>query len=83
MLNRADRTSAVAAYPTRVILFVYSGLCGVDQTLDQRRGGEFAGIGGRPLHRFGPVMRGRVGFLEQSGWVEAGQRHEELVGDPW
>jgi release factor glutamine methyltransferase len=37
----------------------------------------------RYTDRFGPVMRGRVGILERPGLIAAGQRHEELVGDPW
>lgn len=66
--------------PGGVLLMVHSALCGVDTTLRQLRdNGLKASIVQRRSVPFGPVMRGRVGFLEQNGLIEPGQRHEELV----
>jgi release factor glutamine methyltransferase len=66
--------------PGGVLLMVHSALCGVDTTLRQLRdNGLKASIVQRRSVPFGPVMNGRVGFLEQHGLIEPGQRHEELV----
>ncbi|HUQ61806.1 HemK2/MTQ2 family protein methyltransferase [Lentzea sp.] len=66
--------------PGGVLLMVHSVLCGVDTTLRQLRDtGLKASVVQRRSIPFGPVMRGRIGFLEQHGLIEPGQRHEELV----
>ncbi|HEX6340117.1 HemK2/MTQ2 family protein methyltransferase [Umezawaea sp.] len=61
-------------------LVVHSGLCGTATTLDQLRGGGLkASVVERRTVPFGPVLRGRAAWLEDSGLVEPGQRTEELV----
>lgn len=66
--------------PGGVLLMVHSALCGVDSTLRQLRDcGLKASVVQRRRVPFGPVMRGRIGFLEQHGLIESGQRDEELV----
>jgi release factor glutamine methyltransferase len=66
--------------PGGVLLMVHSALCGADTTLRQLRdNGLKAAVVQRRLIPFGPVMRGRIEFLEQHGLIEPGQRHEELV----
>jgi release factor glutamine methyltransferase len=63
-----------------VIMIVHSALCDVDRTLHQLRGGGLkASVVARRIEPFGPVLRGRVGFLERRGLIGPGQRHEELV----
>lgn len=66
--------------PGGTLLMVHSALCGVDSTLIRLRDG---GLKAAVVHRrwipFGPVMLGRVDFLERHGLIEPGQRHEELV----
>jgi release factor glutamine methyltransferase len=66
--------------PGGVLLMVHSELCGVDTTLRQLRdNGLKASVVQRRSVPFGPVMNGRIGFLEQHGLIEPGRRHEELV----
>ena len=66
--------------PGGVLLMVHSALCGVDTTLRQLRdNGLKAAIVQRRWVPFGPVMHGRVEFLERHGLIEPGQRLEELV----
>jgi release factor glutamine methyltransferase len=80
MLDRVIAMAPLLLMPRGVILLVHSGLCGVDRTLDQLRGGGLkAGVVARQTEPFGPVMRGRTKFLASSGLIEASQRHEELV----
>jgi len=80
MLDRVTAVAPVLLNERGVILIVHSGLCGVDRTLDQLRGGGLkASVVARCTEPFGPVMRGRTDFLERAGLIEAGQRHEELV----
>jgi release factor glutamine methyltransferase len=55
-------------------------VAGIDESLRQLRAGDLtASVVARAKIPFGPVMRGRTGFLRESGLVEAGQRYEELV----
>lgn len=66
--------------PGGVLMMVHSALCGVDTTLRQLRdNGLKASVVQRRRVPFGPVMRGRIGFLEDHGLIEPGQRDEELV----
>lgn len=66
--------------PGGVLLMVHSALCGVDSTLRQLRDcGMKASVVQRRSIPFGPVMRGRIEYLESNGLIEPGQRHEELV----
>ncbi|WP_089962212.1 HemK2/MTQ2 family protein methyltransferase [Lentzea xinjiangensis] len=66
--------------PGGVLLMVHSALCGVDTTLRQLRdNGLKAAIVQRRWIPFGPVMNGRIDFLERHGLIEPGQRQEELV----
>jgi release factor glutamine methyltransferase len=44
-----------------------------------REAGLEASVVDRRSTPFGPVMRGRIPFLEARRLVEPGQRHEELV----
>lgn len=61
-------------------LIVHSGLCGTSTTLDQLRGGDLkASVVDRRSVPFGPVLRGRAEWLEDNGFIEPGQRTEELV----
>lgn len=80
LLDRVTTLAPTLLTPGGTILIVHSGLCGVEQTLRQLRGGGLkAAVVARQFEPFGPVMRGRVGFLEGRGLIEKGQRHEELV----
>ncbi|MEU7475885.1 HemK2/MTQ2 family protein methyltransferase [Lentzea sp. NPDC042327] len=66
--------------PGGMALMVHSALCGVETTLQQLRdNGLKASVVQRRWVPFGPVMRGRVGFLEEHGLIEPGQQDEELV----
>ncbi|MFD9700651.1 HemK2/MTQ2 family protein methyltransferase [Lentzea sp. NPDC059081] len=66
--------------PGGVLLMVHSALCGVDTTLEQLRdSGLKASVVQRRWIPFGPVMRGRIDYLERNGLISQGQRHEELV----
>ncbi|MEO6085471.1 MAG: methyltransferase, partial [Umezawaea sp.] len=58
----------------------HSGLCGTSTTLDQLRGGDLkASVVDRCTTPFGPVLDGRAEWLEDNGFIEPGQRVEELV----
>lgn len=66
--------------PGGCLLLVHSAVSGVDTTLDTLgSGGLQAGVVARHRIPFGPVMRARTTFLEETGLIEAGQRHEDLV----
>ncbi|WP_367128095.1 HemK2/MTQ2 family protein methyltransferase [Saccharothrix sp. HUAS TT1] len=61
-------------------LIVHSSLCDPDVTLRQLRGGGLkASVVARRTVAFGPVMSGRADWLARRGFIERGQRHEELV----
>lgn len=63
-----------------VLLIVHSALCGVSATVEALRdAGLKTAVIGRRHEPFGPVMRGRAGWLEAHGLIRPGQRHEELV----
>ncbi|HEU5475903.1 MAG TPA: HemK2/MTQ2 family protein methyltransferase [Actinophytocola sp.] len=80
MVNRVTALAPLLLAPRGLILIVHSQLCGVDRTLHQLRGGGLkASVVARAIEPFGPVMRGRVDFLERAGLIEPGQRHEQLV----
>lgn len=62
------------------MLLVQSSLCGTRQTVEMLRdNGLKTSVVARAIEPFGPVLRGRVGYLERSGLIAPGQRHEELV----
>ena len=62
------------------LLLVQSELADVGRSLEQlRAGGLKASVIARTWTSFGPVMRGRIGYLEAAGLIEPGQRYEELV----
>ena len=68
MLNRLTALAPLLLTQHGVILIVHSGLCGVDQTLDQGRAGSLqAPMVARYTDRFGPVMRGRGAFWNGLG----------------
>ncbi|MFL6143751.1 MAG: HemK2/MTQ2 family protein methyltransferase [Labedaea sp.] len=80
MLNRLTAVAPLLLAPGGMILLVHSGLCGVERTLRQLRGGGLkASVVARRTEPFGPVLRGRTDFLERAGLIGAQQRHEELV----
>lgn len=62
------------------MLMVHSSLCGVDGTLRSLRDAELkASVVARSVEPFGPVLTERIGYLQEAGLIEPGQRHEELV----
>lgn len=62
------------------MLIVHSSLCGIDRTLAALRDSALkASIVARHFEPFGPVLGSRIGYLEEAGLIDAGQRHEELV----
>lgn len=66
--------------PGGTMLVVHSAVCGVARTvMSLRDNGLKASVVARAVEPFGPVMRRRAGYLEQTGLIEPGQRHEELV----
>ncbi|WP_433262317.1 HemK2/MTQ2 family protein methyltransferase [Actinosynnema sp. CS-041913] len=61
-------------------LVVHSVLCDEDVTLHQLRGGGLkASVVARRSIPFGPVLDSRSKWLARNGFIEHGQRHEELV----
>ncbi|MFJ6466853.1 HemK2/MTQ2 family protein methyltransferase [Streptomyces sp. NPDC091387] len=63
-----------------MLLVVHSAVCGVGTTVDLlHKGGLKAAVVARRTVPFGPVMNRRIPFLEEQGFIRAGQRHEELV----
>ncbi|WP_434600350.1 HemK2/MTQ2 family protein methyltransferase [Streptomyces sp. A5-4] len=66
--------------PGGVFLLVHSALCGTAPTVRQltARGLEVQ-VTDRCFVPFGPVMRGRAGWLESRGLIVPGQDKEELV----
>lgn len=80
MVDRVTALAPLLLAPGGMVLIVHSQLCGVDRTLHQLRGGGLkASVVARHIEPFGPVLRGRVAFLEDGGLIDVGQRHEELV----
>ena len=62
------------------MLLVHSALCGVRQTVEALRDeGLKTSVVARAIEPFGPVLHGRIDFLERTGLIAPGQRHEELV----
>jgi release factor glutamine methyltransferase len=80
MVDRVTALAPLLLNRNGIVLIVHSALCGVDKTLHQLRGGGLkASVVARHIEPFGPVLRGRVGFLQGRGLIKPGQRHEELV----
>jgi release factor glutamine methyltransferase len=66
--------------PGGFLLLVQSALSGTERTETAlRRLGLKTAIVARRWHAFGPVLHARVGYLEERGLIERGQREEELV----
>ena len=66
--------------PSGCLLLVQSDVSGVEATLEQLRAGDLrARVVASRRTTFGPVMHARVGFLEDTGLITAGRRHENLV----
>lgn len=66
--------------PGGALLLVQSELAGVDESLTQlRSSGLLAGVLRRQIIEFGPVMHTRAPWLESTGRIDSGCRHEELV----
>ncbi|WP_218914013.1 HemK2/MTQ2 family protein methyltransferase [Amycolatopsis endophytica] len=66
--------------PGGTMLVVHSSLCGIRRTVASLRdNGLKTSVVARAIEPFGPVLRGRVDFLERAGLIAPGQRHEELV----
>jgi release factor glutamine methyltransferase len=80
VLDRLCATLPLLLADEGTAMIVHSELCGTDVTLNQLRGaGLKASVVARETVPFGPVMRGRADWLEQTALIEPGQRHEELV----
>jgi release factor glutamine methyltransferase len=61
-------------------LIVHSALCGTDRTLQRlRAGGLKAAVVDRQTTAFGPVLRHRAAWLQESGLIGPHERVEELV----
>jgi release factor glutamine methyltransferase len=62
------------------LLLVQSHVSDVERSLDLlRAGGLRAAVVARRRVPFGPVMHARAAYLEATGLVKTGQRHEDLV----
>jgi release factor glutamine methyltransferase len=80
VLDRLCALAPMLLAPGGILLTVHSGLCDVDRTLHQLRGGGLkASVVARAEEPFGPVMRGRERRLRAMGLIDGGQRTEELV----
>ncbi|QFU91858.1 methyltransferase [Amycolatopsis sp. YIM 10] len=66
--------------PSGTLLLVQSDVSGVPATLELLRS---AGLSAEEVTRhrnpFGPVMHARAAFLERTGLIRTGRRHEDLV----
>jgi len=79
-LNRLCANVPLLLTPGGTLLMVHSALSDVDKTLHQLRGGGLkAAVVARMEAPFGPVMRARKERLRELGFIEPGQRFEELV----
>ncbi|HYQ64993.1 HemK2/MTQ2 family protein methyltransferase [Actinophytocola sp.] len=79
-LNRLCANAPLLLAPGGTLLVVHSTLSNVDATLHQLRGGGLkAAVVARQEAPFGPVMNGRRDRLRELGFIEPGQRSEELV----
>jgi release factor glutamine methyltransferase len=79
-LNRLCANAPSLLAPGGTLLAVHSTLSNVDDTLHQLRdGGLKAAVVARKEAPFGPVMNGRRDRLRELGFIEPGQRSEELV----
>ncbi|MEV0304890.1 HemK2/MTQ2 family protein methyltransferase [Streptomyces prasinus] len=66
--------------PHGVLLMVHSGLCGVEETLEQLTGsGLRCSVTDRAYVPFGPVLTERLTWLRDQGLIGPGEDKEELV----
>lgn len=66
--------------PGGVLLLVFSTVCGEDSILQLlRANGLDAAVVARTSQPFGPVMNARAQMLEARGFIDTGQRFEQLV----
>lgn len=80
VLDRICTGGPALLAPGGLILLVHSALCKDDLTLRRLvEAGLHAEVLARATVPFGPVMRLRAAMLEARGFVQAGQRDEELV----
>ncbi|MGW7412327.1 HemK2/MTQ2 family protein methyltransferase [Streptomyces sp. NPDC054863] len=80
VLDRLCREAPPLLRPGGVLLLVHSVLSDPERTLGTLRGaGLKASTVERAFVRFGPVLRGRRGYLSARGLVEPGDIEEELV----
>lgn len=80
LIDPLCRSASQLLTPGGTLLLVHSAVCGVDRTLDElARNGMAGTVVARRQVPFGPVMRGRVGYLSRAGMIQPGQRDEELV----
>lgn len=79
-LDPLCRRARALLAPGGRLLVVLSELCGVPRTLRLlREAGLDATVLARRRQPFGPVLASRARWLEERGFIEPGQRHEELV----
>jgi len=80
LLDRICERAADMLSPGGTLLMVHSDLCDEHLTLDQlREAGLRAEVVLRRAEPFGPVMRGRAGWLERQSLIRPGQQEEGLV----
>jgi release factor glutamine methyltransferase len=66
--------------PGGALLMVFSGVCGTDDVLARMTAaGLDAEVLARRFQPFGPVFTARAPMLEARGYIDPGQRFEELV----
>lgn len=80
VLDRLCAAAPAHLRPGGVVLVVFSTLCGVEPILARlAQAGLDAAVVARKVEPFGPVMWGRVGWLEERGLIGSEQEAEELV----
>jgi release factor glutamine methyltransferase len=80
VLDRICDGAAEHLDPHGVLLVVHSQVCGAETTIARlERSGLAADVVERARIPFGPVMRSRASLLEKRGFIEPGDRLEELV----
>ncbi|HKS48620.1 MAG TPA: methyltransferase [Amycolatopsis sp.] len=66
--------------PGGTMLVVHSDICGVALTCESlRETGLKSSVVARAVEPFGPVLAERAAYLTEAGFIEPGQRYEELV----
>ncbi|AQT70841.1 methyltransferase [Streptomyces sp. fd1-xmd] len=80
VIDRICERAAALLRPGGVLLMVHSALCGPRTTVEHlRRTGLSAEIPMRAVVPWGPVLRSRRAWLQEQGFVGAGEDREGLV----